>query len=113
MTSRSSTIIAQDAGPDDDRLPPVHPGEILLEDFLKPMEVSQYRLARALGVPPQRIHDLVHGRRAITADTARRLARAFAMEPQFWLNLQSRYDLETATDKLQARIEAEVAPLIA
>lgn len=109
MTSRSSTITA----PDDDRLAPVHPGEILLEDFLKPMGLSQYRLARALGVPPQRVHDLVHGRRAVTADTALRLARAFSMEPQFWMNLQSRYDLETATEMLQARIEAEVAPLVA
>jgi len=113
MTSRSSTTIAEDARPDDDRLAPVHPGEILLEDFLKPMAVSQYRLARALGVPPQRIHDLVHGRRAVTADTALRLARVFSMEPQFWMNLQSRYDLEVAADTLQARIEAEVAPLLA
>jgi addiction module HigA family antidote len=108
-----STITPPAAGPDDDRLPPVHPGEILLEDFLKPMGLSQYRLARALGVPPQRVHDLVHGRRAITADTALRLARAFSMEPQFWMNLQSRYDLEVAADTLQARIEAEVAPLLA
>ena len=113
MTSRSSTIIAQGGERDDDRLPPVHPGEILLEDFLKPMAVSQYRLARALGVPPQRIHDLVHGRRAITADTALRLARVFSMEPQFWMNLQSRSDLEVAADTLKARIEAEVAPLLA
>jgi len=109
----TSTITAPDAVPDDDRLPPVHPGEILLEDFLKPMGLSQYRLARALGVPPQRIHDLVHGRRAVTADTALRLARAFSMEAQFWMNLQGRYDLEVATDTLQARIEAEVAPLVA
>jgi addiction module HigA family antidote len=109
MTSRSSTI----TDPGDDRLASVHPGEILLEDFLKPMGLSQYRLARALGVPPQRVHDLVHGRRAITADTALRLARAFSMEARFWLNLRSRYDLEVATDTLQARIEAEVAPLVA
>ena len=109
MTSKSSTITARG----DDRSAPVHPGEILLEDFLKPMGLSQYRLARALGVPPQRVHDLVHGRRAITADTALRLARAFSMEARLWLNLQSRYDLEVATDTLQARIEAEVAPLVA
>jgi addiction module HigA family antidote len=64
-------------------------------------------------VPPERVHDLVHGRRAITADTALRLARAFSMEPQFWMNLQSRYDLEVAADTQQARIEAEVAPLLA
>ena len=109
----TSTITTPPAAPDGDPLPPVHPGEILLEDFLKPMAVSQYRLARALGVPPQRIHDLVHGRRAVTADTALRLARVFSMEPQFWMNLQSRYDLEVAADTLQARIEAEVAPLVA
>jgi addiction module HigA family antidote len=113
MTSGSSTITAPGAGPGDDRVPPVHPGEILLEDFLKPMALSQYRLARALGVPPQRVHDLVHGRRAVTTDTALRLARVFAMEARFWMNLQSRYDLEVATDRLQARIEAEVAPLVA
>jgi addiction module HigA family antidote len=113
MTSRSSTITADDARRDDDRLPPVHPGEILLEDFLKPMAISQYRLARSLGVPAQRIHDLVHGRRAITADTALRLARFFTMEAQFWMNLQSRYDLEVAADTLQERIVGEVQPLVA
>lgn len=113
MTSRSSTITADEAERDDDRLRPVHPGEILLEDFLKPMAISQYRLARSLGVPAQRIHDLVHGRRAITADTALRLARFFTMEAQFWMNLQTRYDLEVAAGTLQERIEHEVAPLVA
>jgi addiction module HigA family antidote len=97
----------------DDRLAPVHPGEILLEDFLKPMAISQYRLARALGVPAQRVHDLVHGRRAITADTALRLARFFSIEAQFWMNLQTRYDLDMAADASQERIEREVAPLVA
>ena len=95
MTSRSSTI-TPDAGPAEARLLPVHPGEVLLEDFLKPMGISQYRLAKSLGVPAQRIHDLVHGRRAMTADTALRLARAFAMEARFWMNLQSRYELDLA-----------------
>ena len=88
----------------------MHPGEILLEDFLKPMGISQYGLAKALGVPPQRIHDLVHGRRAMTADTALRLARYFAMEAQFWMNLQTRYDLEVASDHLADRLEQEVHP---
>ncbi len=104
----TSTISLQD-----DRLHPVHPGEILREDFLKPMAISQYRLAGALGVPAQRIHDLVHGRRAITADTALRLARYFGTEAQFWMNLQSRYELEVAADTLQQRILAEVRPLVA
>lgn len=112
MKSRSSTTILDEAEPDG-RQPPVHPGEILLEDFLKPMAISQYRLARALGVPAQRVHDLVHGRRAITADTALRLARLFSMEAQFWMNLQTRYDLEMAADTSQERIEREVAPLVA
>jgi addiction module HigA family antidote len=77
------------------------------------MAISQYRLARALGVPAQRVHDLVHGRRAITADTALRLARLFPIEAQFWLNLQTRYDLEMAADTFRERIEREVAPLLA
>jgi antitoxin HigA-1 len=106
MTSRSSTITDGHAR----ALAPVHPGEILLEDFLKPLGISRYRLAKALGVPPQRIHDLVHGRRAMTADTALRLARYFAMEAQFWMNLQTRYDLEIASDRLAGRLEQEVQP---
>ena len=93
------------------RIPPVHPGEVLLEDFLKPMGLSQYRLAKALGVPPQRIGDIVHGRRAVTADTALRLGRFFNMEAQFWLNLQARHDLEVAADALEGRLEREVQPL--
>jgi antitoxin HigA-1 len=106
MTSRSSTTTERRAR----ELAPVHSGEILLEDFLKPMGISRYRLAKALGVPPQRIHDLVHGRRAMTADTALRLARYFAMEAQFWMNLQTRYDLEVASDQLAGRLEREVQP---
>ena len=89
----------------------MHPGEVLLEDFLKPMGLSQYRLAKALGVPPQRIGDIVHGRRAVTADTALRLGRFFNMEAQFWLNLQARHDLEVAADALEGRLEREVQPL--
>lgn len=112
MTSRSSIITTAEMS-GDERLAPIHPGEILLEDFLRPMGISQYRLAKALGVPPQRIHDLVHGRRAMTADTALRLARFFGMEAQFWMNLQSRHDLDLAADLLGDRLEHEVRPLVA
>jgi addiction module HigA family antidote len=110
MTSKSSTTIGAET---EDRLAPVHPGEVLFEDFLTPMGISQYRLAKALGVPAQRIHDLVHGRRAMTADTALRLARFFDMEAQFWMNLQTRYELEVASDMLAGRLEQEVKPLTA
>lgn len=89
--------------------PPIHPGEILLEDFLKPMNLSQYAIARSLGVPPRRINEIVHGKRGITADTALRLARFFNMEAQFWMNLQSRYDLEIAKEKLSEKLEKEVS----
>jgi antitoxin HigA-1 len=95
------------------RVAPVHPGEVLLHDFLKPMGISQYRLAKSLGVPVQRIHDLVHGRRPMTADSALRLVRFFAMEAQFWTNLQTRYDLERAADALAGRLEREVEPYAA
>ncbi|HEY1612169.1 MAG TPA: HigA family addiction module antitoxin [Rhizomicrobium sp.] len=95
------------------KLPPIHPGEILLEDFLKPMGVSQYRLAQAMSVPPRRINEIVQGLRAVSADTALRLGRAFGMESEFWLNLQSRYDLEVAKDKLAGRLKTEVRPLAA
>ncbi|MBF0177867.1 MAG: HigA family addiction module antidote protein [Magnetococcales bacterium] len=77
-------------------IPPTHPGEILLEDFMKPLAITQYRLAKTMGVPPLRISQIVHGKRAITADTALRLARAFGTTPEFWLALQNRYDLESA-----------------
>ena len=95
------------------RMAPVHPGEILLKDFLEPMEITQYRLARALSVPPRRINEIVLGKRAISADTALRLGRFFAMECEFWLNLQSRYDLEVARDALADRLKTEVRPLAA
>jgi addiction module HigA family antidote len=91
-------------------LSPVHPGEILLLEFLEPMELSQYALAKAIGVPPRRINEIVLGKRAISADTALRLGRYFGMEPQFWLNLQSRYDLDVARDELGNRLEREVRP---
>ena len=79
---------------------PIHPGEILMEEFLEPLEVSQNRLAVAIGVPPRRINEIVHGKRRITADTALRLARYFGTTDRFWLNLQTRYDLETEKDNL-------------
>ncbi len=91
--------------------PPIHPGEILLEDFLKPLNLSQYYVAQSLGVPPRRINEIVHGKRAITADTALRLGRFFNMEAQFWLNLQSRYDLLVTQEHLSDRLEQEVHSL--
>jgi addiction module HigA family antidote len=93
------------------KLPPVHPGEILLEEFLKPLELSQYRVARDLSVPPRRINEIVHGHRGVTADTALRLARYFGTSARFWLNLQARYDLEVENDRLGGRLRKEVAVL--
>jgi addiction module HigA family antidote len=95
------------------KLLPVHPGEILLKDFLEPMGISQYRLAQDVSVPPRRINEIVLGKRAISADTALRLGRFFGMESQFWLNLQSRFDLELASDRLAGRLKKEVRPLAA
>ena len=93
------------------KLPPIHPGEILMEEFLKPMGISQYRLAKDISVPPRRINEIVHGKRAITADTALRLGRFFGMSPHFWLNLQTRYDLEVTEDSLANRLDKEVRSL--
>ena len=90
------------------QLPSIHPGQILMEEFLEPMGISQYRLAKDISVPPRRINEIVHGKRSITADTALRLGRFFAMSPQFWLNLQTRYDLEVAEDSLHKRLDEEV-----
>ena len=90
------------------RLPPIHPGEILLEEFLEPMGVSQYRLAKTISVPARRINEIVHGKRAISADTALRLSRYFGMTDRFWMNLQTRYDLEVERDRLGSRLEEEV-----
>jgi addiction module HigA family antidote len=90
------------------KLAPVHPGEVLLTDFLEPLALSQYRLAHAITVPPRRINEIVHGKRAVSADTALRLARFFGTSAQFWLNLQARFDLETERDKLGARLAHEV-----
>jgi len=90
------------------KLAPIHPGEILLEEFLKPLGISQYRLAKATSVPARRINEIVHGQRAITADTALRLSRFFDTSERFWLNLQARYDLEVERDRLGKRLEDEV-----
>jgi addiction module HigA family antidote len=90
------------------RLAPVHPGEILLEEFLVPMEISQYRLAKDISVSPRRINEIVHGQRSITADTALRLSRYFGTSERFWLNLQTGFDLEVERDRLGDRLELEV-----
>ena len=90
------------------KLSPIHPGEILMEEFLETMGISQYRLAKDINVPPGRINEIVHGKRSITADTALRLGRFFGMSPQFWLNLQTRYDLEVTEDLLEGRLDEEV-----
>jgi len=90
------------------KMPPIHPGEILLEEFLKPMNISQNRLALDIRVPARRINEIVHGRRRVTADTALRLAKYFNMSPQFWLGLQMDFDLDMAEDELSERLEREV-----
>jgi len=89
-------------------IPPIYPGEILMEEFLKPLGISQYKLAKDINVPARRINEIVHGKRSVTADTALRLSRYFNLSERFWLNLQARYDLEMEKDKLNDRIEAEV-----
>ncbi len=89
-------------------MPRVHPGEILLEDFLKPMGITQYRLAKSIGVPQRRIGEIIAGKRSITADTALRLARFFGTDAESWINLQAHYDLAVAKERLHDRIEREV-----
>ena len=93
------------------KLNPIHPGEILLEEFLLPMGISQYRLAKDISVPPRRINEIVHGKRAISADTALRLSRFFGTSERFWINLQSRYDLEVEKDRLGTKLDDEVHAL--
>lgn len=90
------------------KITPIHPGEILKEEFLKPLELTEYRLAKDVSVPPRRINEIVHGERAITADTALRLGRYFGTSAQFWMNLQTRYDIERWTDVLNPRLAHEV-----
>jgi len=94
--------------PNQKKLTPVHPGEILLEEFMKPLRLSQTRLGRDLGVSPRRINEIIHGKRSITADTALRLSRYFGTSAEFWLGLQADYDLEVASDLLADRIAREV-----
>ena len=107
MKSRSLTI-TKGKNASRRRIPPVHPGEILLEEFLKPLGLSQYRLAKGLSVPARRINEIVLGARSITADTALRLGRFFGTSKRFWLNLQATYDLEVERDRLQDRLAREV-----
>jgi addiction module HigA family antidote len=93
------------------KLAPVHPGEVLLEEFLRPMGISQYRLSKDISVPPRRINEIVHVARGVSVDTALRLARYFGTTEQFWLNLQTRHDLDVAHDRLGDRLDHEVTPL--
>lgn len=93
------------------KLDPIHPGEVLLHDFLEPLGLSQYRLAHDISVPPRRINEIVHGTRSITADTALRLARYLGTSDRFWLNLQARYDLDVERDRLGDQLKKEVAVL--
>ena len=90
------------------KIQPIHPGEILMEEFLTPMGLSQNMLANDIGVPPRRINEIIHGKRRITADTALRLSRYFKMSPQFWLGLQMDYDLDLEEDRLAERLDKEV-----
>jgi len=92
----------------EEKMAPIHPGEILKEDFIAPMGISQYLLAKDIGVDPRRINAIIHGKRAITADTALRLGRYFGIEPEFWMNLQTHYDLEVESDRLAGKLEQEV-----
>lgn len=91
-----------------DKLAPIHPGEVLLEEFMKPLGITQYRVAKDISVPPRRINEIVQGKRAITPDTALRLSRYFGLSERFWINLQTRYDLEIEKDRLKDRLEQEV-----
>lgn len=93
------------------KMAPIHPGEILAEEFLAPLGISQYRLAKDISVPARRINEIVHGQRSVTADTALRFGRYFNMSPQFWLNLQAHYDLDEAEDKIGNRLDEEVHAL--
>lgn len=94
-----------------DKISPVHPGEILLEEYMKPRNLSQYRLAKEIGAHPRRINEIVHGKRAVSAETALRLSRYIGTSERFWLNLQTRYDLEVEKDRLGDRLEKEVTIL--
>ena len=95
---------------DADRIDPIHPGEVLMEDFIEGFGITQNKLAVAIGVPPRHINEIVHGKRAVTADTALRLGKCFGVSAQFWLNLQTQYDLDVAEDRLSMQIDA-ITPL--
>ncbi len=110
MKSKSATTTRRRAAPRRAH-PPIHPGEILEQEFLKPLDVSQYRLAKDISVPARRINEIVHGTRRISADTALRLARYFGTSDQFWMNLQSHYDLVVERQRLRTRLAKEVAVL--
>jgi len=94
------------------KLPAVHPGEVLLEEFLKPLDISQYRLAKSMSVPPRRVNEIVLGKRSVSADTALRLGRYFGTSEEFWLNLQTQYDLDVEKDRLGRRLDSEVIELV-
>jgi len=94
------------------KLPAVHPGEVLLEEFLKPLDISQYRLAKSMSVPPRRVNEIVLGKRSVSADTALRLGRYFGTSEEFWLNLQTQYDLDVEKDRLGRRLDTEVIQLV-
>jgi len=108
MKQKSWVIIKEVATMRKKMIAPIHPGEILTEEFLKPLGITQYKLAKDINVPARRINEIVHGKRSITPDTALRLSRYFNLSERFWLNLQARYDLEAEKDKLNDRIEVEV-----
>jgi addiction module HigA family antidote len=110
MTSRSSTT-TRSGSRAAKKLSPVHPGEILLEEFMRPHGLTQYRVAKDIGVPARRVNEIVHAKRAVTADTALRLSRYFGTTDRFWLNLQARYDLEIEKDRLGDRLVKEVRRL--
>jgi addiction module HigA family antidote len=94
------------------KIPPVHPGEVLWEDYLKPMGISQYQLAKGMKVYPRKINEIVHGKRSITADTALRLSRYLGTTAELWLNLQTLYDLETTRDAIEEQVVREITPLV-
>ena len=110
MKSRSATT-TRSKRPARRAHPPIHPGEVLEEEFLKPLGISQYRVAKDISVPPRRINEIVHGLRGISADTALRLARYFGTTEELWMNLQARYDLEVERDRLRGRLKKEVVIL--
>jgi addiction module HigA family antidote len=110
-TKLKSPIITREEKMTARDIPPIHPGEILKEEFLEPLDVSAYRLAKGTHIPQDRVSNILRGKRSITADTALRLGRFFGVEPQFWLNLQTRYDLDMAAETIGKQIESEITPL--